>query len=195
MIVIKRLKQETMKNNRVACKINIFCFPDFAFYMLTLIWIWWCLVVQTNPLTIYNYSKNKHKTYKDDFFETLVAYLKLTSWKRYYSIFIHSLNKYVLINYCESGTVPGVENIAMSQKTLLLIHKSWSSLHSRGHHKQLNAMQKLWWKEKSSMAGGIQENHITEISSSQPGSLTIDVDIFGCRIWITGKWRGGVTGV
>ena len=57
--------------------------------------------------------------------------------------FIHSLSKYVLINYYESGTVPGVENIAMNPKTLLLIHKSWSSLHNRGHHKQLNAMEEV----------------------------------------------------
>ena len=141
---LKDLSKKQRRITELHARSIFFYFPDFAFYMLTLIWMSWCLVVQTNSLTLCNHSKNKHKSYKDDFFETLVAYLKLTSLKRYYSLFIHSLNKYVLINYCESGTVPGVENIAMSQKTLLLIHKSWSSLHNRGHHKQLNAMQKVW---------------------------------------------------
>ena len=105
---LKGLSKRQWRITELHARSIFFYFPDFAFYMLTLIWMSWCLVVQTNPLTICNHSKNKHtKPIEKRWFPwDSSCLLETYKPKRYYSIcihsFIHSVNMYWLITMSQA---------------------------------------------------------------------------------------------
>lgn len=66
MIVIKRFKQETMKNNRVACKINIFLLSRLCFLHVNIDLDVMMFSGPNEPLNnMQPQQKQTHKTYRE----------------------------------------------------------------------------------------------------------------------------------